>query len=352
LLLTVNHSEAMSRILTFGEIMMRLATPGFERFLQAASFQVSYAGGEANVAVSLAAFGHDAAFVTALPKDSPFADAALASLRYYGVDVSPVVRTPAGRMGVYFLETGASQRASKVVYDRAGAAIALAAADSYDWPKLLSGRNAFHTTGITPALSASCAQATLEALRTARSLGLFTSFDLNYRSKLWSREAARKTIEPLLQHVDLLIGNEEDAKDVLGITAPKSDASRGQIDHAAYESVARQIQDRYGVPRVAITLRESESASVNGWSACLLEGETFYRSRRYSIVVVDRVGAGDSFCGGLLSGFLDGMPPQEALEFAVAASCLKHSIPGDFNKVTRDEVLRLCGGDASGRVVR
>jgi 2-dehydro-3-deoxygluconokinase len=342
----------MARVLTFGEIMMRLATPGFERFLQASRFEVSYAGGEANVAVSLAAFGHDAAYVTALPAQNPLAEAAIGSLRYYGVDTSPVLRTRQGRMGVYFLETGASQRASKVIYDRAGSSIAVTPADAYDWTKLLAGRQAFHTTGITPALSQSCAQATLEALRSARSLGLHTSFDLNYRAKLWSPEQARKTVEPLLEYVDLVVGNEEDAKDVLGIVAPKTDVRSGRIDHAAYESVARQIRERYGSRRVAITLRESESASVNHWSACLLDGDTFHLSRRYTIHVVDRVGAGDSFCGGLLSGVLDPLPPAEALEFAVAASCLKHSIPGDFNKVTRDEVQRLRQGDASGRVVR
>jgi 2-dehydro-3-deoxygluconokinase len=342
----------MASVLTFGEIMMRLATPGFERFIQATRLEVSYAGGEANVAVSLAAFGHQAAFVTVLPAGNPFADAAEATLRYYGVDTTPIVHSKQGRVGVYFLETGASQRASKVIYDRAGSAVAIAAADSYDWKKLLAGRQAFHTTGITPALGPAAAEATLTALKTAKELGLHTSFDLNYRAKLWSREHARKTVEPLLEYVDLVVGNEEDAKDVLGITAQKTDVKSGRIEHAAYESVARQIQERYGSRRVAITLRESESASVNHWSACLLDGEAFHLSRRYTIHVVDRVGAGDSFCGGLLSGLLDPMPAQEALEFAVAASCLKHSIPGDFNKVTRDEVLRLCGGDASGRVVR
>jgi 2-dehydro-3-deoxygluconokinase len=183
-------------------------------------------------------------------------------------------------------------------------------------------------------------------------MGLLTSFDLNYRAKLWSREQARKTVEPLLSHVDLVVGNEEDAKDVLGIVAQQTDVAGGRIKHAAYESVARQIQERYGPRRVAITLRESESASVNHWSACLLDGGTFYLSRRYTIHVVDRVGAGDSFCGGLLAALLDALSPQDALEFAVAASCLKHSIPGDFNKVSRDEVLRLCAGEASGRVVR
>jgi 2-dehydro-3-deoxygluconokinase len=341
----------MARAITFGEIMMRLATPGQQRIVQANTFEVTYAGGEANVAVSLAAFGHEAAFVSVLPA-GPLGDAAVAALRYCGVDASTVIRAKQGRLGVYFLESGASQRPSKVVYDRAGSSIALAKAADYDWPALLAGRRHLHTTGITPALSDECAQATADALRTAKELGLSTSFDLNYRSKLWSREQARRTVEPLLANVDLVIGNEEDAKDVLGITAERTDVRGGQIEHAAYENVARQIRQRYGSARVAITLRESESASINHWSACLLDGEGFHLSRRYTIHVVDRVGAGDAFCGGLIAALLDGQDPQFALEFAVAASCLKHSIPGDFNKVTKDEVLALCSGDASGRVVR
>lgn len=341
----------MARTITFGELMMRLATPGQQRFLQAGEFEVTYAGGEANVAVSLAAFGHEAAYVTVLPHN-PLADAAVASLRYYGVDTATVLRTKEGRLGLYFLEAGASQRPSKVIYDRAGSSIALAPASLYDWRKLLAGRQWFHTTGITPALGENCAQATADALRTAKELGLLTSFDLNYRAKLWSRDKARQIGGPLLRQVDLLIGNEEDAKDVLGIVADKTDVKSGQIDRAAYEGVARKIRDQYGPRRVAITLRESESASINHWSACLLDGEQFLLSRRYTIHVVDRVGAGDSFCGGLIAALLDGKNSQDALEFAVAASCLKHTIPGDFNKVTKDEVLALCGGDASGRVVR
>lgn len=341
----------MARIVTFGEIMMRLATPGHQRIVQSNSFEVTYAGGEANVAVSLAAFGHDAAFVTALPKNA-LADAAVASLRYYNVDTSGVVRTDAGRLGVYFLETGAAQRASQVIYDRAGSSLAIAPAETFDWSRLLAGAAGFHTTGITPALGDQAAQATASALQTAKQMGVATSFDLNYRAKLWSREKARATVEPLLSHVDLVVGNEEDAKDVLGISAEKTDVQSGQIDHAAYERVAREIRQRYGPARVALTLRESESASLNHWSACLLDADRFYRSRRYTIQVVDRVGAGDSFCGGLLAALFDGLEPAAALEFAVAASCLKHTIPGDFNKVTKAEVERLVGGDASGRVVR
>jgi 2-dehydro-3-deoxygluconokinase len=352
--LVIGHSAlviSMSRAITFGEIMLRLATPGHQRLVQADGFDASYAGGEANVAVSLAAFEHEVAYVTVLPKNA-LGDAAEAWLRFYGVDTSTVIRSEEGRLGIYFLETGASQRPSTVLYDRARSAIAVTSADSYDWKRLLSGRHAFHTTGITPALSQHCAAAAREALQTARKLGLFTSFDLNYRSKLWSRRKARATVGRMLRHVDLLIGNEEDASDVLGISAEKTDVAAGQVDRAAYESVARRIRDQYGPPLVAITLRESESASVNHWSACLLADGEFYLSRRYTIHVVDRVGAGDAFCGGLIAAWLDRMPPQDALEFAVAASCLKHSIPGDFNKVSKAEVLKLCRGQGSGRVVR
>ncbi len=341
----------MAKIVTFGEIMMRLAPPGFQRLIQSTQLDVTYAGGEANVAVSLAAFGHEALYVTAVPQN-PMGEAALGTLRYYGVNTDHSIKVADGRLGIYFLETGASQRASTVLYDRADSAIARIEPNAFDWTGILTGCDALHTTGITPALSDACAAATQHALQTAKSFGLYTSFDLNYRRKLWSQEKARKTVEPLLKYVDLVIGNEEDAKDVLGISAEKTDIRGGQIAHEAYEQVARQIQQRFGSRAVAITLRESESASVNHWSAALLSDDKFYLSRRYSMHVVDRVGAGDSFCGGLLAALLEQQPPQQALEFAVAASCLKHSIPGDFNKVTRAEVQRLCGGDASGRVVR
>jgi 2-dehydro-3-deoxygluconokinase len=313
--------------------------------------EVTYAGAEANVAVSAAALGHEAALVTTLPA-GPLGDAAVASLRHDGVDVSHVVRSDQGRLGIYFLETGASQRPSRVVYDRKDSSIAQAAPTTYHWPEILSGRQALHTTGITPALGPSCATATAEALRAARQQGLLTSLDLNYRARLWSQEDAKRTIEPMLSDVDLVVANEEDAEAVLGIRAEKTNVQRGVIDRAAYEGVARQVREKYGVSRVAITLRESESASINHWSACLLDGDHFLISRRYTIHVVDRVGAGDAFTGGLLVGLLEGMSGQEALELAVAASCLKHTIPGDFNKVSRDEVLRLCAGSTSGRVVR
>ena len=341
----------MARVITFGEVMMRLSTIGYERILQATRFEVTYAGAEASVAVSASAFGHSAALVTALPQ-GPLGDAVAATLRFYGVDDSLVLRTREGRLGVYFLETGASQRPSSVVYDRAGSSIAVTEPGAYDWRKILRGAQAFHTTGITPALSSQCAVATAEALRTAHEMGLLTSIDLNYRAKLWSREQARRTMEPLVQNIGLLVANEEDAEAVLGIHAEHTDVRSGQLDRQAYEGVARQIRERYGIGRVAVTLRESESATINHWSACLLDDSGFHLSRRYTIHVVDRVGAGDAFCGGLLTCLLEEMPTAEALEFAVAASCLKHSIPGDFNKVTRAEVLRLCQGDASGRVIR
>ncbi len=341
----------MARTLTFGEIMMRLACPDHQRFVQTNQWEVSYAGGEANVAVSLAAFGHDSAYVTALP-ENPLGEAAAAHLRFYGVDTSQIVRTRQGRLGLYFLETGAAQRPSQVLYDRAGSSISLMPPDAYNWEQLLAGRQAFHTTGITPPLSEACAVATTAALKTAKQLGAMTSFDLNYRAKLWTPQQAQSVVGPMLQHVDLVIGNEADAHDVLGIAAEKTDVNTGQIDHEGYRHVAEQIREKYGPRMVAITLRESESASVNHWSGCLLAGDEFYLSHRYSMHIVDRVGAGDSFAGGLISGLLDEMSPGEALEFAVAASCLKHSIPGDFNKVSKAEVLRLAGGDASGRVLR
>ncbi|QDU95937.1 sugar kinase [Lignipirellula cremea] len=341
----------MAVAVTFGEIMMRLATPGHQRFVQATEFEISYAGAEASVAVSLAAFGHQASLATVLP-NNPLGDACLGWLRYYGVDPRHVRRSDTGRMGVYFLEAGAAQRPSKVVYDRAGSAITLAPAASYDWPAMFDGVDWFHTTGITPALGPACAEATASALKAAKTAGLQTSFDINYRGNLWSKEVAQKTVEPMLASVDLVIANEQDAADVLGIHAEKTDISKGQIDRQSYEGVARQIQERYGCAKVAITLRESESATINHWSACLLDADGFHLSQRYTIHVVDRVGAGDAFCGGMASALLDGMGSQEALEFAVAASCLKHSIPGDFNKVTKAEVLRLSGGDGSGRVVR
>lgn len=341
----------MAKLVTFGEIMMRLATPDHQRIVQATQLEVTYAGAEANVAVSAAALGHEAALVTTLPH-GPLGDAAVASLRHYGVDVSQVVRSAYGRLGIYFLETGASQRPSRVVYDRGHSSVAEAPPSSYDWGAILAGRQAFHTTGITPALSEQCATAARSALHQAKQQGLLTSLDLNYRARLWSRDQAKETIEPMLADVDLVVANEEDADAVLGIRADKTDVEQGVLDRAAYEAVARQIQEKYGVARVAITLRESQSASVNHWSACLLDGQQFLISRRYTIHVVDRVGAGDAFTGGLLTGLLDGMSGQDALELAVAASCLKHTIPGDFNKVTREEVERLRGGVASGRVVR
>lgn len=341
----------MARTLAFGEIMMRLATPGQQRIIQATQFDVTYAGAEASVAVSLAQYGHQASYVTALPI-GPIGDAAVSAVRYYGVDTSHVVRSKAGRMGVYFLESGASQRPSKVVYDRAYSTIAETPASAYDWPQLLAGQQSFHTTGITPALSRSCAEATANGLAAARAQGVLTSFDLNYRAKLWTSAAAQATIERMLANIDLLIANEEDAEKVLGIRAAKTDVAHGELDLAAYEDVARQIHAKYGIPRVAITLRESESASINHWSGCLLFENRFYLSRRYRIHIVDRVGAGDAFCGGLLHGILTGETPARTLEFAVAASCLKHTIPGDFNKVTAEEVWSLAGGDASGRVVR
>ena len=341
----------MANFVTFGEIMMRLATPGHVRFVQANQFEVTYAGAEANVAVSLAGFGHSCSFVSAVPA-GPLGDAAEASVRAYGVTTSYLQKVKDTRLGVYFLESGASQRPSKVIYDRADSAFAVSPPTTFDWRAILAGADAFHTTGITPGVSDNAAMATEAALSSAKRQGLSTSLDLNYRAKLWTPEKAQATIEPMLANVDLVIANEEDAESVLGIRAAETDVNRGHLERAAYEGVASQIRDDYGVKRVAITLRESESASINHWSACLLDEHGFHLSRRYTIHVVDRVGAGDSFGGALLARLMEGKSGPDSLEFAVAASCLKHTIPGDFNKVTRDEVLRLCRGDASGRVVR
>lgn len=340
----------MARIVTFGEIMLRLNPPRHERFVQATQLDVTAGGGEANVAVSCAHYGHDSAFVTALP-DHEIGTMAVRRLRAAGVDTSRIVRRP-GRIGLYFVETGASQRPSKVIYDRADSLVARIDPDAYDWPTILDGVQWFHTTGITPALSPCAAEAAAAAMQAAQDAGATVSFDLNYRRKLWSREQARATVEPLLTHVDVLIGNEEDAKDVLGIEAAKTDIEAGQVDREAYRSVCETIRDRYAIGRVAITLRESESASVNHWSAALLDEAGYHLSRRYTMHVVDRVGGGDAFSGGLAAALMEGAAGPDALEFAVAASCLKHSVHGDFNEVSKAEVQALAAGGGSGRVQR
>ncbi|HEX8465755.1 MAG TPA: sugar kinase [Abditibacterium sp.] len=338
------------KIVTFGEIMMRLATPQRLRFSQSKELELTYGGGEANVAVSLANFGLDAAFVTKLPKN-PFGDGAIQQLRGLGVDTTKIKRG-GERIGIYFLETGASQRASVVVYDRAGSAISGVKAGEFDWNSIFAGASWFHFTGITPALGPDVAAATKEAAKAAKELGLTVSCDLNYRKKLWTPAEANATMSGIMEYVDVAIGNEEDAEKVFGIKAQNTSVESGEIGHAGYEEVARTLASKFGFKSVAITLRESYSADKNGWSAMLLHENQILNSKKYELQIVDRVGGGDSFAGGLIYGLATGKSGQDALEFAVAASCLKHSISGDFNLVSVGEVEALMGGDGSGRVQR
>lgn len=338
------------KVITFGEIMLRLAPEGYYRFVQADSFGATYGGGEANVAVSLANYGFDAKFVTKLPKHE-IGQAAINSLRKYGVDTSYIARG-GDRVGIYFLEKGASQRPSKVIYDRANSSIATASASDFNWKEIFDGAEWFHFTGITPALNDDVAAICLEACKAAKEAGVTISCDLNYRNKLWSKEKAGKVMGELCQYVDVCIANEEDAADVFGIKAADTDVTKGEVNHEGYKDVAKQLADRFGFSKVAITLRESVSANDNNWSAMLYDGKDYYFSKKYAMHIVDRVGGGDSFGGGLICASLNGYDSQATIEFAVAASCLKHSIEGDFNMVSMDEVLKLAGGDGSGRVQR
>lgn len=338
------------KVVTLGEIMLRLSTPGYQRFIQAQSFDVTYGGGEANVAVSLANYGLEACFVTKLP-DNPIGQSALNHLRRFGVNTDYIARG-GERLGIYFLETGASQRPSKVVYDRANSAISQADPSDFDWDKIFEKAAWFHFTGITPALSKKAAQVTKAALKAAKKHGVKVSCDLNYRKKLWTPQEAKEVMTELMEYVDIAIGNEEDAEKVFGIKAKASDITTGELNEEGYKDVARQLVDTFGFEKVGITLRESYSASDNGWSALLYDGREFYRSRKYDVRIVDRVGGGDSFAGGLIYSLLKGFDCQKAVEFAVAASCLKHTIPGDFNLMSVDEVNTLVEGDASGRVQR
>ncbi len=338
------------RVITFGEIMLRLAPEGYTRFVQAESYGATYGGGEANVAVSLANFGLDAAFVTKLPKHE-IGQAGVNSLRRYGVDTSFITRG-GNRVGIYYLEKGASQRPSKVIYDRANSAIAEAGAEDFDWNKIFEGADWFHFTGITPALNDNIAAICLEACKAAKERNITISCDLNYRNKLWSKEKAGQVMSELCKYVDVCIANEEDAADVFGIRADNTDVTSGKVNHEGYKAVAKQLADRFGFKYVAITLRGSISANDNNWAAMLYDGKDYYFSKSYLIHIVDRVGGGDSFGAGLIYSLINDFAPQETIEFAVAASCLKHSIEGDFNQVSLDEVRKLAGGDGSGRVQR
>jgi len=341
----------MKKVVTFGELMLRLAPPGYERFVQAAEFGATYGGGEANVAVSLANYGLDAAFVTKLPKHE-IGQAAVNSLRRFGVDTTKITRG-GDRVGIYFLEKGANQRPSKVVYDRANSAIATASMEDFDWDKIFDGVEWFHFTGITPALSKGTAEICKMAAKTAKDKGIMVSCDLNYRKNLWSKAEAGETMAALMPYVDLCIANEEDSADVFGITSSGTNVDAGALNHDGYIDVAKQMVERFKFKYVAITLRESFSANHNDWSAMLYDGNEAYFSKKYQIKnIVDRVGGGDSFGSGLIYGLLTGMDKQASLEFAVAASCLKHSVEGDLNLVSPTEVNALAGGSASGRVQR
>ena len=332
--------------------MMRLNPEGFRRFVQADRFEASYAGGEANVAVSLANYGQDASFVTKLPSN-PLGEAARNAVRQFGVDTSSIV-WGGPRLGIYFVEKGASQRPSKVVYDRAASSIALAKRGDFDWAKILKGAKWFHFTGITPALGGELPEICLDALKVCKAKKITVSCDLNYRGKLWTKEAAGKCMAKLVPFVDVLIANEADAADVFGIKAKGSDVESGRLDKAGYVSVAEQLVGRFGVKKVAITLRTSISASRNLWAGMLYDAKTkkAFFSSEHDILIVDRVGGGDSFGGGLIHALASGKNLQGAIDFAVAASCLKHSIEHDFNLVTAAEVESLAAGNASGRVQR
>ncbi|MDY3245018.1 MAG: sugar kinase [Candidatus Limiplasma sp.] len=340
----------MKKAVTFGEIMLRLNPEGYLRFVQADKFEASYAGGEANVAVSLANFGDEAAFVTKVPAHE-VGQCAVNALRHYGVDTRYMIRDGV-RLGLYYVEKGASQRGSKVIYDRAGSAIALAKREDFDWDAILDGADWFHWTGITPALGGELPEIVLDALKKCREKGVTVSCDLNYRGKLWSREKACEVMGRLVPYVDVLIANEEDAKDVFGIEAAGTDIMSGKLNKEGYVDVAEQLTKRFGCKAVAITLRGSISASENNWAGMLYTGGKSYLSRNYLIKLVDRVGGGDSFGGGLIHAMMQGMEPQDVIEFAVAASCLKQTIEHDFNQVSEKDVLSLMGGNASGRVQR
>jgi len=345
----------MDKVITLGEIMLRLAPEGYYRFVQTNSFGASYGGGEANAAVSLAGFGIKTAFVTKLPKHE-IGQGAVNKLREFGVDTSLIIRG-GERVGIYFLEKGASQRPSKVIYDRAHSAIATAAQDDFDWDKIFQDANWFHFTGITPALSDNAADLCLAACKSAKIKGLTVSCDLNYRANLWTREKACEVMSGLMEYVDICIANEEDASDVFGIKASDSDVTSGKISQKGYMEVATALINKFNFKQTAITLRESVSANDNNWGAMLCVSNNtpdnnFYFSKKYTMHIVDRVGGGDSFSAGLIFANLTGMTEQEGLEFATAASCLKHSIEGDFNHVSVDEVKKLAAGNASGRVQR
>jgi 2-dehydro-3-deoxygluconokinase len=342
----------MAKVVTFGEIMLRLSPPGFERFLQSPMLVATFGGGEANAAVSLAHFGLESHYVTRLPKNA-IGDSAVRALRAEGVHTDAILRG-GDRVGVYFVESGASQRASTVIYDRARSAVSEIAPGQVPWADIFHGAAWFHITGITPALGSSAAAVTKESIEAAKTAGARVSVDLNYRKKLWSKADAQKTMRPLMAHVDVVIANEEDLQSVLGVDVPETDVTSGQLNLDGYRAAAEQVTSEFGPSQVAITLRESFSASDNGWSAVLWDEPTrgFHHSQRYDVRLVDRIGGGDSFAAGLIYGLMSDRGPENALRFAVAASALKQTIPGDFNRVSVAEVDALVAGDGSGRVQR
>ncbi len=338
------------KVVTFGELMLRLAPNGYYRFFQNDQMQATFGGGEANVAVSLANYGIDSVYVTKLPKHA-IGQAAVNSLRYFGVDTSKIVRG-GERVGIYYLEKGASQRGSVCIYDRAYSSIQMADPSDFNWDDIFEGADWFHFTGITPALGKNLVEICREACKAAKARGVKISCDLNYRGKLWTRAEAREAMTDLCRYVDVCISNEEDAKDVFGIEAEGTDIYGGKLNHEGYKSVAKQLADKFGFEKVAITLRSSISASDNDWAGMLYDGENYCFSKSYHLHIVDRVGGGDSFGGGLIYALLTGKSTQDAIEFAVAASALKHSVEGDYNRVGVAEVEKLAGGDGSGRVQR
>lgn len=342
----------MTKVVTFGEIMLRLSPPNLERFLQSPMFVATFGGGEANVAVSVAQFGLESWYVTRLPAHA-IGEAAVRALRAEGVRTEAIVRG-GERVGIYYAEGGASQRGSQVIYDRAQSAITGLAPGDVDWKALFHGAAWFHVTGISPALGPTAAETTRAAVQAARAAGVRVSVDLNYRKKLWTPAQAQAAMRPLVAGIDTIIANEEDLQNVLGVRVEGADVTAAHLDLVAYQQAARDVAREFGVRIVAITLRESTSASDNGWSAVLWDesAQTFHHSQRYDLRVVDRIGGGDSFAAGLIYGLTTGRAPEAALRFAVAASALKHSIPGDFNRVSVDEVDRLAAGDGSGRVQR
>lgn len=338
------------KVVTLGEIMLRLSTPDYKRFIQSDSFDVTYGGGEANVAAALCNYGLNGTFVTKVP-NNPIGQSAINHLRRFGVDTQFIVRG-GDRLGIYFLETGASMRASQVVYDRAGASIAEIDIAEFDFDKIFEGADWFHTTGITPALSDKAAAVAEAALKIAKEKGIITSIDLNYRKKLWTKEKAREVMTRLCRYVDVCIGNEEDADTTLGFKAEGTDVTKGELNLDGYKSVFKQMKEKFDFKYIASTLRESHSASDNGWSALVYDGNEFYHTKNYEVRIVDRVGSGDSFASGFIFGLVTGMPLAEAAEFGVAASALKHTIPGDLNHATLNDVKELMKGDGSGRVQR